>query len=51
MRKLGYHNFNMGRNHGNAVANILFKTHSYLYSPCLEREPKQKILKLSVTIN
>ena len=43
-----YHNLNMGRNQaGNALANVLFKNHSYLYSPRSEREPKENILKLN----
>ena len=43
-----YHNLNMYSNHaGNVMANLLFKNCSYLYSPRLEREPKQKILKLN----
>ena len=37
----------MDANDGNAMVNILFKNQSCLYSPRSEREPKQKILKLS----
>ena len=37
----------MDRNHGNAMANILLKNHSYLYSLRSDREPKQKILTLN----
>ena len=43
-----YHNLDIDRNHArNVMANIFFKNRSYLYSPCLEREPKKKILKIN----
>ena len=37
----------MDGNDGNAMVNILFKNQRCLYSPRSEREPKQKMLKLS----
>ena len=42
-----YRKLNMDGNDGNAMVNILFKNQSCLYSPRSEREPKQKMLKLS----
>ena len=37
----------MDRNDINSMTNVLFKNHSYLYYPWLEKEPKQKLLKFN----
>ena len=37
-----YHDLNIERNLGNTMENILFKNYKFVYSPHLEREPKQK---------
>ena len=39
---------NMNRKHGVILSNMFLKNHCSLYSPRSEKEPKQKILKLSV---
>ena len=41
------HGFNMERRHGMILANILLNRYSYLYTPTSDKEPKQKLLKLS----
>lgn len=39
--------FNMERVHGNILANIFLNNYCYLYTPVSDKEPKQKVLKLS----
>ena len=41
-----YNKLDVGRNHGNPMTNILFKSHSYFYASCLESGPRN-ILKRS----
>ena len=40
-----YYKLDMERNNGNAMTNILFKSHSYFYAPRTERKPGN-ILKI-----
>ena len=43
------HSLNMEKRHAYALANTFFNNHCHLYTPRSGEEPKQKILKLSVT--
>mgnify|MGYP001794029247 FL=1 len=44
-----YYGLNINKKHGRIMANILFKNYCVLYSPHSDREPNQKVLKLSTS--
>ena len=44
-----FFDFDLKRNHGLILANVLFNNYVHLYSPRSSRELKQKVIKLSVT--
>jgi len=41
------YDFSMERKHGNSLSNIFLNNYCKLYTPVTEKEPKQKLLKLS----